>query len=313
MQPIIDNVLPVFGLIAIGYACVRAGLLRLDIGDGLGEFVFTVAIPVLVFRTLAYADFDGASPWGLWAAYFSALALVGVAGGVLAMAGFGRDLRAGIVAAFSCGFSNMVLIGIPLVERTLGDAGTVALLVILSVHLPVAMTATAILIAIAEEGGKRRSMGAVLRRTLGAIVLNPIILAIIAAIAFRVSGLGLPSLAASLVDSIAAIAGPTALIALGASLVRYGIARNIGTALAFTAMKLAVLPALVWAGVTFVFTLPPVWSAALVLTAALPTGVNAYLIANRLGTGHALASNTVLLSTLGGVVTVSLWIAALGI
>ena len=38
--------------------------------------------------------------------------------------------------------------------------------------------------------------------------------------------------------------------------------------------------------------LPPLGVAALTLTAACPTGVNAYLIASRLGTGEALASNT---------------------
>ena len=50
--------------------------------------------------------------------------------------------------------------------------------------------------------------------------------------------------------------------------------------------------------------------AVVTLTAACPTGVNVFLIASRLGTGQALASNALLISTAAGVVTVSLWLIA---
>ena len=39
--------------------------------------------------------------------------------------------------------------------------------------------------------------------------------------------------------------------------------------------------------------------------------MNAFLIADRLGTGQALASNALLISTAGAVVTVTLWLAFL--
>ena len=64
MDQIVAIVLPVFGLIAIGYAAAWSGVLRRETGEALSDFVFIVAIPVLVFRTLATAVFGGASPLG---------------------------------------------------------------------------------------------------------------------------------------------------------------------------------------------------------------------------------------------------------
>ena len=71
MDQVIGIVLPVFGLIGIGYAIAWSGVLRNETGEALADFVFVVAIPVLIFRTLAVADFAGAAPGRLWLAYFT--------------------------------------------------------------------------------------------------------------------------------------------------------------------------------------------------------------------------------------------------
>ena len=52
---------------------------------------------------------------------------------------FGRDARAGVVAGGSAAYSNSVLIGLPLLQASLGDAGTVYLVVIVAIHTPVLM------------------------------------------------------------------------------------------------------------------------------------------------------------------------------
>ena len=48
--------------------------------------------------------------------------------------------------------------------------------------------------------------------------------------------------------------------------------------------------------------------AAVTLVASCPTGVNAPLIAIRLGTGQALASNVLVISTAAAVVTTAVWL-----
>jgi predicted permease len=61
-----------------------------------------------------------------------------------------------------------------------------------------------------------------------------------------------------------------------------------------------------------VLDLSPEWTKALVLTSSVPTGINAWLIANRFGVGHALAASTITMTTLVGVLTVTFWAWILG-
>jgi predicted permease len=134
---ILTIVLPVFALIGIGYAAARIGLLDARIGDALGQFVFVIAIPVLIFRTLATSSLDGVSPWGFWIAYFTGVAITWALGTLVVRRGFGRDARAGVIGGISAGFANTVLVGIPLITSIYGEAGLVPLFVLISIHLPV--------------------------------------------------------------------------------------------------------------------------------------------------------------------------------
>lgn len=304
-------VVSIFGLIGIGYLTTRTGLLSAAVAERLVEFVFTVAIPSLLFETLATADFRGVSPWRIWPAYFVPFAIVWVSAHVMIRKVFGRDQRAGIVAGGSAAYSNSVLIGIPLMQAALGDAGTVFMIVIVAVHLPIMMLVSVFLNewVTATEG---KSSGAasrreIIRRLAYSLATHPILIGIAAGLLFRATGLSVPRVLSAIVHPLAQSAGPLALVASGMALVNYGIARQIRPAIAIAALKLLLLPVLVFLG-AYAAGLPPVGVAALTLTAACPTGVNAYLIAARLGTGEALASNSVLISTAAGVGTVTVWL-----
>ena len=58
-------VLPVFGLIGVGYVARQTGLVTDRAGEGLSEFVFTLAVPCLIFRTLVQSRDPGRSALGL--------------------------------------------------------------------------------------------------------------------------------------------------------------------------------------------------------------------------------------------------------
>jgi malonate transporter len=87
---------------------------------------------------------------------------------------------------------------------------------------------------------------------------------------------------------------------------RYGFAGRGRLASAATMLKLFVMPGVVYVLAT-VFGLSPEWRAALVLVAAVPTGVNAWLISVQFRTGEALAASAITLTTALGVVSVTFW------
>jgi malonate transporter and related proteins len=186
--------------------------------------------------------------------------------------------------------------------------------ILLAVHLPVMMIAGTMLMEQAErkiKGGSGRSSGNILMQVGRNLVRSPLIVGLLAGLVVNLVGIPLPTPIGVAVDGVANIAGPAALISLGMALRQYGLSGNLGIASATSALKLLLLPASVLAA-SHVLGLSPDWRKALVLTSSVPTGVNAWLIANRFGVGHSLAASTITLTTAFGVLSVSLWAYLLG-
>ncbi len=241
MTQIIDIVLPVFGLIAIGYLVAWFGLLGRVAGEGLVDFVFVIAIPLLIFRTIATADFGGVSPWRIWLPFFAAFALNWAIGDLLIRRVFRRDARAGLVAGVSAAYGNTVLVGIPLVIAAYGDQGAAAITLIIAVHLPVMMTAGAVLIGRAErqDGVSEEAVtaAAAARNVAANLLKNPIIIGLLLGVVWRVFDLPLGGVPKALVDRLADVAATLALFAMGMGLRKYGIRRNVPAGLALSASE----------------------------------------------------------------------------
>lgn len=309
MFDVAQNVLPVFLMIFIGWVIVATGYLKAEAGVALSEFVFKLAVPVLIFRTLAEAEFHGAFPVRLWIAYFSGVVVTWTVGHVLASRIFRTDQRTATVTGVSSAFANTVFIGLPLVQRTVGEEGLVAISILIAVHLPVMMIASSLLIERAERRdiGKPPVSWFELMRYLGvSLSRNPLVFGVLGGIAFNLTGLPLSGVPKLVADQLSAIAGPAALLSLGMAMHRYGAGGNFRMASVATVLKLFLLP-----GCVLLFSrllgLSPDWQAALVLTAAVPTGVNAWLIAAQFRMAESLAATTITLTTAIGVISVTFW------
>lgn len=306
-----ETILVVFALVAIGYGASAIRLIRPSTGDGLSDFVFTVAVPLLLFRTIATASFDHGAPWALWLTYFTAILVTWTVAHGTIRTGFGRDARSGVVAGVTAGFSNLVLLGIPFINGLYGEAGLAALSQIVSIHLPIMMAASIILYewALRRDGAatSAASVPALVMGFLRQLFSNPLIIGILAGLLARVSGLAIPSVIDSVIASLAGVAGPVALFAMGVSLRGYGIRGQVKQALSLVTLKLMLMPA-VALGVALALGLPEFQAKVAVAAASLPAGVNSWLIANRLGTGQRLASTSMTIGTALAAVTTGGWL-----
>ncbi|MDX8439772.1 AEC family transporter [Mesorhizobium australafricanum] len=308
MSPLTQTVLFVFSLVALGYLAGFTGYLKPASGEGISEFAVNVAMPLLLFRTMVKSDFHGVTPWSLWAAYFAAAAITWAAGHLVVTRVFGRDARAGIVGGVSSAYSNVVLLGAPFILGIFGASGFEVLSLLVSVHLPIMMMASIVLFEMFGRGsGETVHPLRVIKGFLRRLFINPLIIGILAGLAWRLTGAPLPDLVERLVDTLADTAGPVALFAMGLSLRRFGISGNIRPALALSGLKLFLMPALVLAFV-WLLGLPPLTAKVAVVVAALPSGINSYLIAVQFNTGQALASNQMTLATASAVLTTSFWL-----
>ena len=308
-----ETVVFVFGLVALGYAAGWAGLLRPQVGDALADFAIVVAVPALLFRTMIEMDFSGAVPWAMWLAYFAAVPVAWLCGHLIATRVFGREPAAGVVAGIAASFSNVLLLGLPFIQGVFGRPGVEVLSLLLAVHLPTMMAASIVMFEWVRRGeGRAVSPLKVLRDFLRNLFSNPLIIGILAGLAWRAAGFAMPALGSRFIDAFAGIAGTVALFSMGLGLRKFGISGNVKPALACAVLKLVLMPAVVLVTVfvaSLVAGLPPFAAKVMVVAASLPTGVNPYLIASRFGTGQVLASNTMTVSTILAVLTTGFWLA----
>ncbi len=311
MPPFVETILVVFTLIALGYLAAVFRLLKPATGDGLTDFVFTIAVPLLLFRILATAEFDHGAPWALWAAYFTSVLATWITAHFIIRAGFGRDARSGVVAGVTSGFSNMVLMGLPFMTGVYGEDGLAILSQIVSVHMPIMMGTSVLLFewALKRDGAatESKTLFALFVGFLRQLLSNPLIIGIVCGTIVRFSGLQIPVVADRVISSLGGIAGPVALFAMGISLRGYGIRGQVPQAVSLVTLKLMLMPA-VALGMALLLGLPELQAKVVVAAASLPAGVNSWLIAERMGTGQRLASTSMTLGTAVSAATTGLWL-----
>ena len=308
MSPVFETILFVFGLVALGYLAGLTGYLKAEVGDALTEFAVGVALPLLLFRTMVGADFHGSAPWALWTAYFSAAAAVWLVGHLAMTRIFKRDSQIGVVGGFSSAYSNLVLLGIPFMLGVYGQEGFEVLSLLIAVHMP-AMTMVSIILF--DIFGHRKSgsitAGEIFRAFLRRVLPNSLMIGILAGVMWRATGIDLPPLVVRLIDSLADVAGPLALFAMGLGLRKFSVSGNILPAAVLSLLKLFVMPAATLV-VALLLDLPPMTAKVAVAAASLPAGVNSYLLAVQFGTGQGLASSQMTLATACAALTTAFWL-----
>jgi len=295
-------VFPVFAVVGLGWLSGRLRLGPAGMGEAMAGFVFTFGLPSLLFRTIVVARPTDANPWNYWGAYFLGVAVIWCLGMLVGRLIYRLPPAENAIAGFSTAQANTVMMGIPLIMRTFGDAGATPLFLLVAIHLPVTMTVATLLVE--RTLGGRPTPARLLRQ----LAMNPIMIGIVAAVLIRESGFALPAPALATVEMLAAAAAPCALFTLGIAVEKYGIRENIGLLTILSTLKALVHPLLVYGLARFLFGMPPLWVGVAVLFAASPSGINAYLLAERYRTGVALSSGTILISTLLSLPATVFWV-----
>lgn len=296
MHVILDIVLPLFGLILCGFALGRPPLFGRDATRALTTFVFHIALPALLFRSMAQAGLPSRQDLAILETYYAGLLLVGTATVLGARLLLRESLTAAAVLGIGATFSNTIQIGIPLVLAAFGPQGLTQLLLIVTVHAAVLISAYTILVEMDRAGGTGRP-AAVLVSTLSSVARNPIVLSVLAGLGWAATGLDLPGPVDRFIAMLGAAGVPCALFSLGMGLVGIRVADVVGPSLLVIALKLLVLPVVVWTLGRFAFDLAPLPLAVATVCATLPCGANAFIFAQRYQTHVAGTASAILIST----------------
>lgn len=304
MPVIVDLIAPVFGLLAFGYLATLTPVFDQAAGRALASFVFWFAIPIMLFRNMADQALPEVLPWGFLLSYYVAAVIVFAVGTFASRLLFQARLEEQAIMGFGGSYGNVVLLGTPLVLSAFGPSATLPFFLILSFHSVLMFTLVTVVVELGQ--GARDELRQLPKRVGQGLVKNPILVALLGGLAFQALGLSLPGAVDRWAELIGDAAGPCALFSMGASLRAFRIGGALPRAAVMMTLKLLLLPLLVWLLATQLFTVPPLWVAVAVVTAALPCGVNSYLFAERYKVGQVESAAAILISTGLSVLTLSL-------
>lgn len=312
--------LAVFGaVIAVGWLLVRTRAVPADADGVLTRVCFFAATPALLVTTLSRADLTAVLSRATAVAVAAELAAI-ISAWCLHRLALRRTIAEATIGALASGYVNAANLGIPVAVLVLGDAATIAPILLLQLLVLTPVTFT-VLDAVTRRGNPSRLA------TLTVPLRNPLLWGVVAGTAANLGGVRLEQWCggypAQGLEMLGRVAVPLMMLALGMSLagaprplrnsepdepVR-GVNRRSGL-WAAVAWKLAVMPALavavgLAAGLGGTQLLVPV------VTAALPTAQNVFMYASRYGAAKDLARDAVLLTTAGFVPVVLLAAAIL--
>jgi predicted permease len=304
---IIEAIFPVFTIALLGYILTWIGVFRVNDVPGLTRYVFNIALPILLFDSLSSAALPATVEWSFLLTYYLPALSVFVIGMVISQHLFKRRRSERGIYGMSCSYSNTVLIGLPVITAALGNEALVPLLMIIAIHSAVFFSLTT---AVAESGDHGVKGWSVLYRTARGMARNPIVMGLVVGLFFNVMGFTVHPLLQRVITPLRASALPVALFVTGAALREYRPMGHMPEATIAMILKLIVQPLLVW-GLGTVFQLPPLWLTVAVVTAALPTGINASIFAVKYDRAVAPVATAVLLGTAVSAVTITMLLVLL--
>jgi malonate transporter and related proteins len=314
---VIAKLLAIFATIAVGWLAIRLrwfGEVAADVDPAriLGHVSMMIFVPALLFRTISRMDL-AQMPWSAVQAYFMPAAAWAVAVYLWQR----RRPLSGLPAApaartVSAIYGNGVQLGVPMVAALFGELGLAIHIALVSLHGMILMT---LLTVLAELDLARHDRTVTLAQamvtTLRNSVFHPVVLPVMLGLAWNLGGLGLhPAVDQTLLGLGSAVV-PVCLLMIGMMLGIYGVRGHVRQALLLSTLKLLVLPALVLVVAHWGFGLRGLALQVCVLMAALPSGTNALIFAQRYRTLEAEATATIVMSTAAFAVTATLWLAVL--
>ena len=284
---------PLFVLVFVGYGLMRFSGWPKSMSDNLTRFVFSVALPAMLFRLMS--DFSKLPPVDarLLLAFFGGCLIVFAIGRLVAWKLFGLDGVAQSVFALGGVFSNNVMLGLPLAKVVLGEAAVPSVALVLVFNALILWT----LVTVSVEWARHGSFSARgFAQTTRAVLTNPIVAAILSGALFGLIGLPLPGLIDAPLAMIGQAATPLALVALGMGLAEYGVRDGWLISLAISAIKLLVQPFVVWL-LARALGLPAMETQVVVLLASIAVGANVYLMSRQFQSLEGPVASSLLLST----------------
>lgn len=307
MAHILATLAPVFAVLALGYALAKTRFLSRGFLDELNRFVYYVALPALILGSLSRTrEISGEVGPAILVYLAASLAIVALA---ILTARFLRLQRwqygTFIQGAFR---GNLAFIGIPVLVFALRDmpeevvSGIIAQAILIFAPIMVFYNVTAVVVLVGSQSGN--FMGN-LRQSVLNILRNPLVIAAVGGFAIFLLPMKPSSAVINTLEFLGRVAAPCAVICVGGSMAVVSMEGRYRSATFAALLKTGVAPVAVYL-ISLPFALSPTTLLILMVFSATPSAVASYVMARQMEGDEAMASGSIVLSTLLSVVSLAL-------
>jgi malonate transporter len=297
MLAVVELVLPLFGLIFLGYVAGRLARIPFEGLAWMNFFIVYVALPALFYQLLSNTPVQQFSNVSFIAVSILATFIIFCLVFLLAKRRNGNNTSEATIQGLAAAYGNIGYLGPPLALAAFGPAAGVPVALIFCFENAMHFTLAPLLIALDHK--EQQQAAKLIKGILYNIFTHPFILATIAGVLAAVFSFKPPIAVASLLEFLARAAGPCALFTMGVTAALRPLKRIPFELSYIMPIKLVLHPLLAYLLLVWLVPgLDPIWLYSAVLLATLPTATNVFVIAQQYNVWQERASSVVVISTL---------------
>ena len=217
-----DLVVPVFAIIVTGWLAGWLGYISRSLADGLVHFAYNVAMPALLFVTIAQEPARHLLEWRFLLAFGGGSILCFALVFLTVRAGWGRDQASSTIYGMAAAMTNTGFVALPILHSIYGQPAVLPAAIATVFVAAVMFPATVILLESGGGGTHPGKAGPIM--LVKQIVLNPMVLSTLIGLGWAIFGWPIPAPLAAYLNIFAGALTPCALFAIGLGLSVDGIA-----------------------------------------------------------------------------------------
>jgi hypothetical protein len=304
-----DLILPVFAVIVTGWIVGYTGYLSRTLSDALIHFAYNIAMPALLIVTIAQEPGHSLINWRFLVAFGggSLLCFILVLG-IMSIRVSRSSLASRTMYGMAASMTNTGFVALPVLQAIYGQRAVLPA-AIATVFVAVVMFPAAVILLELDQRdahGSRTTPMATAKH----VVLNPMVISTLIGMLWSVLDLRMPGPVTAYLGILADALTPCALFAIGLGLSIDGLRANIGRASLLSAVKLVIMPLIVY-GLSLSLGLDPLYTIAAVICAAVPTAKTVYILAGEYRCEEMMVASTVSMTTLASIISLVVWLYGL--
>lgn len=295
-----NAVAPICVVVLIGMLLRKLNVIEPDFIRTGNRVLYKAIMPVMIFNNIFFADnASDINPYFIL--YTCVVIIVGFAVSGFLCARFIPNRPRAAAFAQSAVRSNYLVVGLSMATSLMGEKCAASVSILTPFTSSLYAIGASLTFALFRQDGKVS-----VKKVFISLAQTPILWGVAAALALKMINVEIPGFLRSAIKSISGASAPLALIILGAQLDLGALGRNIGAVALCGAVKLIIMPTVLFVPAVIWMNFNAYELAALFFLLYSPCAVNGYFEALHQGADYEFSGETVVFSTLASFVTLFL-------